>query len=312
MEPSCQHALADIPSDVRSTFNFARREIDRKCSRKGWSVEAPLDRISQLTAILLHMQFDGQLKIQNTISMVITQRQPELDGAQIVRPALHAEVIERLRDLIADGTLPEGDRLNERVLCDRFGISRTPLREALIVLQGEGLVTLSPRKGAHVTKMSLDQIRETLELIGGLETIAAAHTCKRASAEQIRDIKARHAEMVGLFKRGDMLAYFKVNECIHLAIVAASANSELVRLHATLRRRVVRALYSPLIKPERWRESIAEHEGFIVALQKRDGARLGKLLAAHALRTWEEVQNNAYLSVGNVCKLSGWNNVEIT
>lgn len=228
--------------------------------------------------------------------MITTQSESEPDGAQIVRPALHAEVIERLRDLIADGTLPEGDRLNERVLCDRFGISRTPLREALIVLQGEGLVTLSPRKGAYVTKMSLEQIREILELIGGLETIAATLTCQRASPGAIDDIKARHVAMVDFFKRDDMLAYFKVNESIHLAIVAASNNSELIRLHATLRRRVVRALYSPLIKPERWRESIVEHEGFLAALQRRDGARLGKLLAAHALRTWEEVQNNAYLS----------------
>ncbi len=243
--------------------------------------------------------------------MIAIQRHtPELDsGVQIVRPALHAEVIERLRDLIAEGTLPEGERLNERVLCERFGISRTPLREALIVLQGEGLVTLSPRKGAYVTKMSLDQIREILELIGGLETVAAALTCKRSSTEQIEDIKARHNAMVGFFKRGDMLAYFKINESIHLAIVAASGNNELVRLHATLRRRVVRALYSPLVKPERWRESIAEHEGFIIALQKRDGARLGKLLAAHALRTWEEVQK---ISVGNIRNLSGRNNVTIT
>lgn len=216
------------------------------------------------------------------------------DSALIVRPALHTEVIERLRDMIAEGMLDAGERLNERLLCERFGISRTPLREALIVLQGEGLITLTPRRGAYVTKMSLDQIRETLELIGGLESLAATLACARASSEDIADIEARHNAMIGLFRRGDMLAYFKVNENIHLAIVAASGNAELAQLHAMLRRRIVRALYSPLISPEVWRQAIAEHEEFIVALHGRDGARLGNLLAAHASRTWEEVRKNAY------------------
>jgi len=234
--------------------------------------------------------------IYKTMLDVLTEGQITQDSAAIVRPALHVEVIERLRDMIAEGTLVAGERLNERLLCERFDISRTPLREALLVLQGEGLITLSPRKGAYVTKMSLDQIREILELIGGLETIAATLACARATAEDIGSIEANHDAMVDLFRRGDMLAYFKVNESIHLAIVAASGNAELARLHATLRRRVVRALYSPLIKPDRWRQSIAEHEEFIVALQDRDGARLGNLLAAHALRTWEEVQNNVYRS----------------
>lgn len=216
------------------------------------------------------------------------------DDAAIVRPALHVEVIDRLRDMIAEGLLVAGERMNERMLCERFGISRTPLREALLVLQGEGLITLSPRKGAYVTKMSLDQIRDILELIGGLEAVAAKFTCERATAEEVDQIETSHIAMVDLFRRGNMLDYFKVNERIHLAIVAASGNAEVARVHSTLRRRVMRALYSPLIKPERWRQSIVEHEEFIVALKARDGARLGKLLTNHALKTWDEVRKNGY------------------
>ncbi len=216
------------------------------------------------------------------------------DSSVIVRPALHVEVIDRLRDMIAEGLLVAGERLNERVLCERFAISRTPLREALLVLQGEGLITLTPRKGAYVTTMSLDQIRDILELIGGLESVAATLTCERIAAAEVDQIEASHIAMVDLFKRGNMLDYFKVNERIHLAIVAASGNAELARLHSTLRRRVMRALYSPLIKPKRWRQSIAEHEEFIVALKERDGARLGNLLTSHALKTWEEVRKNGY------------------
>jgi len=232
---------------------------------------------------------------KNTIYKIVAGMLPDVeDDAAIVRPALHVEVIDRLRDMIAEGLLVAGERINERMLCERFGISRTPLREALLVLQGEGLITLSPRKGAYVTKMSLDQIRDILELIGGLEAVAAKFTCERATAKEVDQIEASHIAMVDLFRRGNMLDYFKVNERIHLAIVAASGNAELARVHATLRRRVMRALYSPLIKPERWRQSIVEHEEFIVALKARNGARLGKLLTNHALKTWDEVRKNGY------------------
>lgn len=210
--------------------------------------------------------------------------------APIARSALHEEVAERLRDMIVEGTLASGERLNERELCARFGISRTPFREALLVLAGEGLVELAARRGARVAALEPGQVHDLLELLGGLEALAGELACRRADEAAIAAIDARHQAMIERYRAGDMLAYFKLNEAIHDAIVAASANAALTAAHRPLRRRIQRALYMPNIRPERWRAAIEEHEGFIAALGARDGGRLAALLRRHNENTWQELR----------------------
>jgi DNA-binding GntR family transcriptional regulator len=209
---------------------------------------------------------------------------------RIERPALHHEVVEHLRDLITDGTLAAGERLNERALCEIFGISRTPLREALLVLQGEGLVELTPRRGARVREMGSEEVRDLLELLGGIEALAGELACARATAADIEEIRAQHAVMLEHYERNEMLAYFKRNESIHDLIVAATGNAELIRTHALLRQRALRARYIPNARPERWRAAVQEHEAFVAALEARDGARLGRLLRRHMKNTWQELE----------------------
>lgn len=210
-------------------------------------------------------------------------------GLRIRRPALHLEVVERLLDMIADGSLSPDERINERVICEKLDISRTPLREALLVLQAEGMVVLSPRKGARVTKLGRSEIREILELLGGLEAMAGALACERAAASAIEVVAARHDSMVDDYRRGDMLAYFKNNEWIHAEIVRLAGNREIARVHRSLRRRVVRELYLPNASERRWLVAIKEHQGFVDALRARDAARLGALLKDHAAHTWDEL-----------------------
>ncbi len=95
--------------------------------------------------------------------------------------------------------------------------------------------------------------------------------------------------MVERYRGGDMLAYFKLNEGIYDAIVAAAHNGELAA-HRMLRVRVLHALYLPNIRPERWQAAVAEHQEFMIALARRDGSRLGRLLRAHKERTWDELR----------------------
>jgi DNA-binding GntR family transcriptional regulator len=211
-------------------------------------------------------------------------------ASRIERPALHQEVVERLRDMIVDGTLEPGQRLNERLICEQFGISRTPLREALLVLASEGLVELRPRRGTWVTSPDPGQIHDALELLGGIEALAGELACMRASDEAIAAIGAQHARMLECYRRGDMLAYFKLNEAIHDAIVAASGNAALVEVHRPLRARVLRALYLPNARAERWRAAVAEHEKFMAALKSRDGPKLAALLRRHKENTWRELR----------------------
>ncbi|MDQ2802605.1 MAG: GntR family transcriptional regulator, partial [Pseudomonadota bacterium] len=102
----------------------------------------------------------------------------------LARPALHRELVERLRDMIVDGSLAGGERIDERCLCALFGVSRTPLREAVLVLAAEGLVELMPRRGARVAAFEPEQIRDLLEVLGALEALAGELPCGRASADE--------------------------------------------------------------------------------------------------------------------------------
>jgi len=221
--------------------------------------------------------------------VIIALPEPLLSELAIRRPALHLEVVERLLDMIADGSVSPDERINERVICEKLGISRTPLREALLVLQSEGMVVLNPRRGARVTKLGEAEIREVLELLGGLEAMAGALACANAPPSAIEAIATRHDAMVDDYRRGDMLAYFKNNEWIHAEIVRLSGNREIARIHQTLRRRIVRALYLPNASERRWLVAIEEHQGFVDALRARDAARLGSLLKDHATHTWDEL-----------------------
>ncbi len=206
------------------------------------------------------------------------------------RPALHRELVERLNDMIVDGTLSPGERLSERALCDRFGVSRTPLHEAILILAREGLVEITPRRGTRVALLQVEQVRDIIELLGGIEALAGELACERASDEAISAVRSRHVDMLGFFETGDRLGYFKANEEVHGLIVAAAGNVELTAQHRLLRARVLRALYMPNFRAERWRVAIQEHEAFIEALAARDGHRLSRLLREHKERTWQELR----------------------
>ncbi len=216
-------------------------------------------------------------------------RTPNSDLLQ--RPALHRELVERLNDMIVDGSLLPGERLNERALCERFGVSRTPLHEAILILAREGLVEITPRRGTRVAVLQVEQVRDIIELLGGIEALAGELACERASDAAIATVRSNHEDMLGFFETGDMLGYFKANEEVHGLIVAAAGNAELAAQHRSLRARVLRALFMPNFRAERWRAAIKEHEAFIEALVARDGHRLSRLLREHKQRTWEELRS---------------------
>ena len=114
----------------------------------------------------------------------------------IARRPLHDEVVTRLRDAIIEARLAPGERLNERVLCVRYGISRTPLREALKVLAQEGLVTLLPNRGAVVTPLTVAELEQTIEVMRPLEALAAELVVKRISAATLDTLRDKVEEQM--------------------------------------------------------------------------------------------------------------------
>lgn len=200
---------------------------------------------------------------------------------RIGRRPLHEEVIDRLRDRIVQGDLAPGTRLNERVLCEQLGISRTPLREAIKMLATEGLVELLPNRGATVTPLKSGTIADTLAVMGALESLAGELACANASDAEIGEIRALHFEMLAHHARADLAGYFKYNQLIHLSIIEASGNAVLNNTYRQLNANVTRARYMANLSRDRWDAAVREHEEILRALAARDAARLKRLLAEH-------------------------------
>lgn len=200
---------------------------------------------------------------------------------RIERRPLHEEVIDQLRDRIVQGDLAPGARLNERILCEQLGISRTPLREAIKMLATEGLVELMPNRGAIVTPLKAANIADTLAVMGTLESLAGELACTNASEAEIAEIRALHFEMLAHHARGDLAGYFKFNQLIHLKIIEASGNPVLANTYRQLNANVRRARYMANLSQERWDAAVREHEEILGALASRDAARLKRLLAEH-------------------------------
>lgn len=206
---------------------------------------------------------------------------PSVARAPIRRVSLHDEVVARLRELILEGDLAPGARVPERELCERFGVSRTPLREALKVLAAEGLVRLLPNRGAEVTRLTAQEVEELFAVIALLEAAAGETACRRASDEQIDEIRGLHVRMLACHDNGDRPAYFALNQQIHRRIVEIAGNSILTGLYDGLSKRIQRARYLANLSHERWDEAVREHEAILAALTARDGRRLGRLMGEH-------------------------------
>lgn len=199
----------------------------------------------------------------------------------ITRRPLHEEATDRLRDLIVQGRLAPGTRLNERLLTGEFGLSRTPLREAFKVLATEGLVELLPNRGAIVSQMDPVRLAETLAVMGALEALAGEFACANATDGQVNEIRSLHFEMLANHARGDLAGYFKFNQAIHLKIVKYSGNTVLYNTYRQLNANVRRARYMANLSQERWDAAVREHGEILDALSARDVLRIKSLLAEH-------------------------------
>lgn len=217
--------------------------------------------------------------------------------ALISRPSLHEELTDRLRTMIVEGVLVEGAKVPERELCEKLGVSRTPMREALKVLAADGLLTLEPNKGARVRAITIEDLEEVFPLMGALEAVSGELACKNITDEQLTDLKLAHAKMIKHFGKSQMQDYFIQNQRIHEIIMQAANNPTLTTMYRSLAVRVRRARYMANMSTARWQQAVDEHEEMIVALDKRDGKLLGKILKRHienklsTVKQWLEQQN---------------------
>ncbi|MBZ6075138.1 GntR family transcriptional regulator [Microvirga puerhi] len=209
----------------------------------------------------------------------------------IARLSLHDAIVARVRDMIIEGELAPGTRIHEGNLGARLGVSRTPLREALKFLASEGLVELSPGRGAVVRQFSPKDVQDSLIVLGNLEGLAGRLACENATDADIQEVRQLHDQMMEMYAKRDRLPYFKLNQNIHSAILRLSKNEALAYVHGILQARLRRIRYIGNEGPEKWAGAVAEHEEMIAALESRDADRLSQVLTAHMARTWERVRN---------------------
>jgi DNA-binding GntR family transcriptional regulator len=213
----------------------------------------------------------------------------ERSSGHISRRHLHDELLTRLRGCIIGGEFEPGEKIPEKELCERFGVSRTPLREALKVLAFEGLVVLHHNRGSAVSPLNVQDLAEAFPVYARFEALAGELACDRLDTAEINAIRRLHDEMVAHYVRGDYRAHFMVNEQIHQGIQAGSKNRNLIQLLRSISSRVAQARHHVMLSGERWDNAIAEHEAIIAALEAHDGPRLSRLLREHMESTFRAI-----------------------
>ncbi len=182
--------------------------------------------------------------------------------------ALYEEVAELLRQRIFRRELEPGAWIDEVRLAEEYGISRTPLREALKVLAAEGLVTMKMRRGAYVTEVSEDDLREVYHLLSLLESDAAGEVARRASDEELLELQALHAELEAAARERER--FFSINEQFHMRLLEIAGNRWRNQVVADLRKVMKLNRQASLFKSGRVQESLAEHRAVVDALVRRD------------------------------------------
>ena len=184
--------------------------------------------------------------------------------------ALYEEVAELLRQRIFRRELEPGSWIDELKLAEEYGISRTPLREALKVLAAEGLVTMKVRRGAYVTEVSEQDLADVYHLLSLLESDAAGVVAERATDAQRAQLKALHEELEAAATPEDREHFFAVNERFHMQLLAIANNKWRDQMVADLRKVMKLNRHNSLLKAGRIGESLAEHRAVMAAIEARD------------------------------------------
>ncbi|MEY8880264.1 GntR family transcriptional regulator [Donghicola sp. XS_ASV15] len=210
----------------------------------------------------------------------------------ITNRSLHDQVVSRVRDLIIEGTLEPGSRIDEAHLIEELGVSRTPFREALRTLAAEGLVIVRPSKGSIVRKLTPEDVFSMLEVLGNLERLAGELACERASDQEIAALIDLHNSMMECYRTRERMPYYKMNQEFHSRLAELSKNETLQEMQANIQARLKRIRYIGNQEPDSWAGAVADHEEMVRALKNRDGKRLGDAMAGHLGKTWERVKDS--------------------
>ncbi len=193
--------------------------------------------------------------------------------------ALYEEVAELLRERIFNRELVPGSWIDELKLAEEYGISRTPLREALKVLATEGLVTMKVRRGAYVTEVSERDLADVYHLLALLESDAASVVATQASDAQLRELQALHSKLEAATDNRE--EFFAINELFHMRLLEIANNRWRDQMVVDLRKVMKLNRHNSLLKSGRIKESLLEHQAIMNALARRDAPGAMRTMQAH-------------------------------
>jgi DNA-binding GntR family transcriptional regulator len=187
-----------------------------------------------------------------------------MTSTSLTSRALYEEVAELLRERIFSRELTPGSWIDELKLADSYGISRTPLREALKVLATEGLVTMKVRRGAYVTEVNEKDLTDVYHLLSLLESDAAGVVAANATRAQLAELQSLHDELETA--TANRTRFFELNEMFHRRLLAMADNRWRDQMVGDLRKVMKLNRHNSLLKSGRIEESLAEHRALMLAL----------------------------------------------
>jgi len=203
------------------------------------------------------------------------------------RRSLADEAADRLREAILLEQLAPGTPVPERELSEAMGISRTPLKDALRILEVEGLIEYGPTRRPRVANPSLDMLRDNITVLGALEALAGEIACSTATADDLAHIAQRASQMEQT--EAAPLDFFHLDMAFHGAIVAAARNAPLAETHRQYNARLWRARFLSSRQIDRRENTLAEHARIVAALLARDAAATSAALRAHLRSTIDNI-----------------------
>ena len=207
----------------------------------------------------------------------------------IERMSLHDQLVAKVREMIVTGELQAGAPLPERMLCETFGVSRTPLREAFKILANEGLIELRSHRTPVITPIDRDEIANIFDIMVALDGVAGIQAATLATDDDIARLNAMHQRLVQLHRDAARTAYFRLNQEIHVEITRLAGNPVLLNIWTTLHANIFRARAVANYDARRWTESVDEHETFMALLRARDAPGFAAALSLHTRKTGEAV-----------------------
>lgn len=195
---------------------------------------------------------------------------------------LRERIVEFIKDAVISGSLKPGERVPESEIAERFGISRTPIREAFRQLESDGFLIMTPRKGAVVSPITDKDVREFYAIKSLLEGYAAEKACMELTDKEIKKLQDLNTEMEKNEEKGHVKNFFKLDNQFHEVFIKACGNEKLCALINQLVEQFERFRITALSLPGRMHNSVSQHKEIIEAIEDKNTELVSTLVRANA------------------------------